>query len=189
MCIGVNAALISIITAWLSDLKMGYCSDGWWLNRQFCCWEIEGGDEGCDSWHSWSTAVAVRWTIYVLFAVRLHVTRSKESYSSRLHSGHVLLHSGPSCEIYSEVCGRVRYIRDQVYSGWLCHERIPWFRDVLHQEHDASVYFFYTTITFIFMGIAFSDCVRAVSREGGTFSACCMLYRQSGCESLQAILT
>lgn len=71
ICIGFNAALISIITEWLSDLKMGYCSDGWWLNQQFCCWEIEADDDiGCDSWHNWSEVTPARWFIYVLFAVR-----------------------------------------------------------------------------------------------------------------------
>lgn len=70
ICIGMNAALISIITEWLSDIKMGYCSDGWWLNSQFCCWEIEGNDDNiCDSWHPWSTVSPARWAIYVLFAV------------------------------------------------------------------------------------------------------------------------
>lgn len=70
ICIGVNAALISIVAEWLSDIKMGYCSDGWWLNSQFCCWEIEGNDdEICDSWHPWSTVSPARWAIYVLFAV------------------------------------------------------------------------------------------------------------------------
>lgn len=49
---------------------MGYCSDGWWLNQQFCCWEIEGDEEGCDSWHPWSTVGLARWLIYVMFAVR-----------------------------------------------------------------------------------------------------------------------
>ena len=69
MCIGLNAALISIITEWLSDIKMGYCSDGWWLNQQFCCWEIEGEDEICDSWRFWSDSSVMRWFIYVMFAV------------------------------------------------------------------------------------------------------------------------
>lgn len=69
--IGVNAALISIITEWLSDIKMGYCYDGWWLNQQFCCWEIEYDDESaCESWHAWSTAVPGQWLVYVLCAVR-----------------------------------------------------------------------------------------------------------------------
>jgi len=87
VCIGVNAALISIITAWLSDLKMGYCSDGWWLNRQFCCWEIEGGDDACESWHSWGAAVPARWAVYVIFAVSFsftaaHLVRSIAKYAA-----------------------------------------------------------------------------------------------------------
>lgn len=75
----MNAALISIITEWLSDIKMGYCYDGWWLNQQFCCWEIEYDDDSaCESWHPWSTAVPGQWLVYVLCAVRpycLHLTR------------------------------------------------------------------------------------------------------------------
>lgn len=67
--IGVNAGLISIITEWLSDLKMGYCYDGWWLNQQFCCWEIDAGDASCDSWHDWSDYTAARWVVYVIVAV------------------------------------------------------------------------------------------------------------------------
>jgi chloride channel 3/4/5 len=71
VCIGLNAAIISVITEWLSDIKMGYCHDGWWLNQQFCCWEIDGeGTDGCESWHPWSTVGVARWFIYVLFAVR-----------------------------------------------------------------------------------------------------------------------
>ncbi|PPQ84600.1 hypothetical protein CVT25_015803 [Psilocybe cyanescens] len=69
ICIGLNAAIVSIISEWLSDIKMGYCSDGWWLNQQFCCWEIEGEEvDGCDSWHTWSHVTLARWMIFVLFA-------------------------------------------------------------------------------------------------------------------------
>jgi chloride channel 3/4/5 len=71
-CIGVNAALISIITEWLSDLKLGYCSDGWWLNQQFCCWEIDDTLEnasGCDTWQVWSPTSVGRWFFYVMFAI------------------------------------------------------------------------------------------------------------------------
>ena len=70
LAIGVNAAIISIVTEWLSDLKTGYCYDGWWLNQQFCCWEIEYEDEnGCDSWHPWSTAWPAQYVVYIIFAV------------------------------------------------------------------------------------------------------------------------
>lgn len=77
--IGVNAALISIVTEWLSDLKMGYCYDGWWLNQQFCCWEIDTEGEACDSWHDWSDFTAVRWIVYVIVAVRFVSLDQKQS--------------------------------------------------------------------------------------------------------------
>ncbi|CAE6458794.1 unnamed protein product, partial [Rhizoctonia solani] len=70
ICIGLNAALISIVTEWLSDLKMGYCVDGWWLNQQFCCWEIDGEEESaCASWRSWSAYSPGRYLVYVLLAM------------------------------------------------------------------------------------------------------------------------
>jgi chloride channel 3/4/5 len=71
--IGVNAAFISILTEWLSDLRRGYCSEGWWLNQQFCCWEIEEVDaEGaCAAWIPWSNFTPGNWIVYVLLAVRL----------------------------------------------------------------------------------------------------------------------
>lgn len=67
--IGVNAAIISIVTEWLSDLKLGYCSDGWWLNRNFCCWELDNSNYGCPNWHFWSPNSVGRWFVYVLCAV------------------------------------------------------------------------------------------------------------------------
>lgn len=69
MFIGVNAALISIVTEWLSDIKNGYCTDGWWLNQQFCCWEVDSDDEFCPAWHPWSSVAPGRWLAYVSFAV------------------------------------------------------------------------------------------------------------------------
>ncbi|KAH9040179.1 voltage-gated chloride channel [Lactarius pseudohatsudake] len=86
--IGMNAAIISIITEWLSDMKMGYCSDGWWLNQQFCCWELEvDEDSACDAWHLWSTVTVARWFIYVLFAATFsflasHLVRSLAKYAA-----------------------------------------------------------------------------------------------------------
>ncbi|KAL5523651.1 hypothetical protein ACEPAG_7824 [Sanghuangporus baumii] len=87
VCIGVDAALISIITEWLSDLKMGYCSDGWWLNQQFCCWEIEGDEDACDSWHPWSTVGVARWSIYITFAgifsfMAAHLVKTFSKYAA-----------------------------------------------------------------------------------------------------------
>lgn len=39
--IGLMSALITIVTDWLSDIKIGYCSTAWWLNQKFCCWQME----------------------------------------------------------------------------------------------------------------------------------------------------
>ncbi|KIJ60010.1 hypothetical protein HYDPIDRAFT_99474, partial [Hydnomerulius pinastri MD-312] len=85
--IGVNAALISIVTEWLSDIKMGYCADGWWLNQQFCCWEVESDEEFCPSWHPWSAVTPARWLVYVLFAgvfafVAAHLVRTMAKYAA-----------------------------------------------------------------------------------------------------------
>lgn len=70
--IGLNAAIMSIITVWLSDLKLGYCTQGWWLNRKFCCWEMgdainEAG--GCDDWQNWTNFAGIQWIFYVTLAV------------------------------------------------------------------------------------------------------------------------
>ncbi|KAF8972994.1 voltage-gated chloride channel [Flammula alnicola] len=88
VCIGLNAAIVSIVSEWLSDIKMGYCSDGWWLNQQFCCWEIEGEEvDGCDSWHTWSHVTLARWMIFVMFAITFsfiasHLVRSFAKYAA-----------------------------------------------------------------------------------------------------------
>lgn len=77
ICIGLNAALIAILTEWLSDLKMGYCTDGWWLNQEFCCWEIETDGEGaCAAWKPWTKYAAGMWFIYTTIAVSMPRYRS-----------------------------------------------------------------------------------------------------------------
>ncbi|KAI9288334.1 Cl channel CLC-3 [Umbelopsis sp. AD052] len=73
--IGLNSALIAIITDWLSDIKMGYCSTGWWLNQKFCCWGIEEHDGTCEYWTNWSEPLGlgrdvfvVKWMFYIAWA-------------------------------------------------------------------------------------------------------------------------
>jgi chloride channel 3/4/5 len=39
----MNAALLNIVTEWLSDIKMGYCTTAFYLNESFCCWGEEDG--------------------------------------------------------------------------------------------------------------------------------------------------
>lgn len=41
--IGLNAGFLSIVTEWLADIKLGYCTTGFYLNENFCCWGEENG--------------------------------------------------------------------------------------------------------------------------------------------------
>ncbi|KAJ1970067.1 glycerol ethanol, ferric requiring protein [Dispira parvispora] len=75
LLIGVNAAIISIATEWLSDIKLGYCTTGWWLNEKFCCWENWNIHGSCPDWQPWSAVVGLsrenllfNWIVYVGFA-------------------------------------------------------------------------------------------------------------------------
>lgn len=42
--IGLNAAFLNIVTEWLSDIKLGYCTTAFYLNENFCCWGAENGN-------------------------------------------------------------------------------------------------------------------------------------------------
>jgi chloride channel 3/4/5 len=46
--IGLNAAFLNIITEWLSDVKLGYCTTAFYLNENFCCWGEDNGKLFCD---------------------------------------------------------------------------------------------------------------------------------------------
>ncbi|KAI8889173.1 hypothetical protein K501DRAFT_238942 [Backusella circina FSU 941] len=79
--IGLNSALIAIVTDWLSDIKLGYCSTAWWLNQKFCCWEIEHDGGGCEYWTTWSEFMnlgpdvyIIQWFFYVLLATLFATT-------------------------------------------------------------------------------------------------------------------
>lgn len=43
MAIGLNSAVLNIITEWLSDIKLGHCTTAFYLNENFCCWGAENG--------------------------------------------------------------------------------------------------------------------------------------------------
>ncbi|EPS40235.1 hypothetical protein H072_5966 [Dactylellina haptotyla CBS 200.50] len=65
-CIGLNAAFLSIVTEWLSDIKTGHCQTGFYLNEKFCCW---GEDEGCDDWVPWSNYSPISYIFYILGSI------------------------------------------------------------------------------------------------------------------------
>lgn len=66
--IGLIAAGLNIITEWLADVKLGYCTTAWYLNEGFCCY---GSEDGCDEWHRWSSFGLINYFVYAIFAVLL----------------------------------------------------------------------------------------------------------------------
>lgn len=64
MSIGFIAAFLSIVTEWLSDFKMGYCSVGLYLNEEFCC----AGMESCPEWKNWGSFSGFQYLAYVLLS-------------------------------------------------------------------------------------------------------------------------
>lgn len=66
--IGLIAAALNIITEFLADVKLGYCTTAWYLNEGFCCY---GSEEGCDEWHRWTPFAVTNYFIYAIFAVIL----------------------------------------------------------------------------------------------------------------------
>ena len=83
--IGLNAAFLNIITEWLSDIKLGYCTTAFYLNEDFCCWGAEGGQFiyripflqclyqlGCAEWHRWSSLSLINYILYFIFSVCQH---------------------------------------------------------------------------------------------------------------------
>ncbi|KAL8673402.1 MAG: hypothetical protein Q9168_002192 [Polycauliona sp. 1 TL-2023] len=63
--IGLNAGFLNIITEWLSDIKLGYCTTAFYLNENFCCW---GDEKGCPEWHRWSSFWLLNYLLYLLFS-------------------------------------------------------------------------------------------------------------------------
>jgi chloride channel 3/4/5 len=64
--IGLNAAFLNIVTEWLSDIKLGYCTTAFYLNESFCCW---GANGGCPEWKRWGGNFwPTNYILYILFA-------------------------------------------------------------------------------------------------------------------------
>ncbi|RYP80414.1 hypothetical protein DL770_006219 [Monosporascus sp. CRB-9-2] len=63
--IGLNAAFLNIVTEWLADIKIGYCTTAFYLNEQFCCW---GEDTGCPHWRRWTGFEPANYVLYIIFS-------------------------------------------------------------------------------------------------------------------------
>ena len=74
IAIGLNAAFLNIVTEWLSDIKLGYCTTAFYLNESFCCW---GAESGCNEWHSWSSFWPVNYVLYIVFSTIFAFTSAR----------------------------------------------------------------------------------------------------------------
>lgn len=80
---GGIAAFIDVASDWLADLKTGYCSsvegDGrFYLNKGFCCWGIDTGDQ-CADWQEWGSAMGIgngggKWIVEYIFFILFSVS-------------------------------------------------------------------------------------------------------------------
>ncbi|GAB7361615.1 hypothetical protein MBLNU230_g1667t1 [Neophaeotheca triangularis] len=74
VAIGANAAFLNIVTEWLSDIKLGYCTTAFYLNESFCCW---GAEEGCAEWHRWSGFWPINYVLYIVFSTAFAFTSAR----------------------------------------------------------------------------------------------------------------
>lgn len=46
LAVGIAAGIVAggsdIASQWLGDIKEGYCDTAFYLNKNFCCWGLEG---------------------------------------------------------------------------------------------------------------------------------------------------
>jgi chloride channel 3/4/5 len=59
---GLVATFIVVSSEWLSDLRDGYCTEGFYLNRKFCCLM----EDSCSEWVSWGSSSALFTGIHFL---------------------------------------------------------------------------------------------------------------------------
>ncbi|KAJ3392558.1 glycerol ethanol, ferric requiring protein [Lobulomyces angularis] len=75
---GLCASWIDISAAWLTDIRLGYCSTEWYLGKKICCSGFK--DDNCDDWFDWSYAIFgardITFTIYGVTCATLVVKLS-----------------------------------------------------------------------------------------------------------------
>ncbi|CAK7892744.1 anion/proton exchange transporter Gef1p [[Candida] anglica] len=70
--IGIIAACLNVMTAWMANIRLGHCSGAIYLNKSLCC--IEEGEGKCEKWVNWSSYGIVNYMVYVLFSFVLSFT-------------------------------------------------------------------------------------------------------------------
>ncbi|GAA5991112.1 hypothetical protein JCM10908_006541 [Rhodotorula pacifica] len=82
---GTMASCLDILSAWLSDMRLGVCKDQWWMSRGLCCAGLDP-EETCRAWQTWGELVAgekhivaralAQYGVYISLAVLFALTAS-----------------------------------------------------------------------------------------------------------------
>lgn len=68
--IGVVAGSLNIVTEYLSNLRTGYCSSHFYLNRNFCCWG-ELNESQCSNWVEYSSFAPFNYIMFISISLTL----------------------------------------------------------------------------------------------------------------------
>lgn len=78
MSVAIVAAFIDIVSRWLADIKFGYCSDFFYLPKDFCCSGLDPQDT-CVRWRTWELtfhiennvvgSYAIAYVFYIIFSI------------------------------------------------------------------------------------------------------------------------
>ncbi|OCK77367.1 chloride channel-like protein 3 [Lepidopterella palustris CBS 459.81] len=77
------AVAIDLSVATVGDLKYGYCSGSPWRSKESCCEYAEEEGELCDKYTVWGESYAVRFSIYVGWAVLFGIISSSVTMLSK----------------------------------------------------------------------------------------------------------
>ncbi|GAA5857309.1 hypothetical protein JCM9279_005130 [Rhodotorula babjevae] len=82
---GAVASGLDILSAWLSDLRTGKCTDMWWMSKGLCCAGLAPGEQ-CRAWRTWGEIAAkeghvvaralAQYSVYISTAVLFALTSS-----------------------------------------------------------------------------------------------------------------
>lgn len=70
--IGIIAASLNVITAWLASMRTGYCKSNFYLSERYCCWGLD--DDHCENWTNWLSFSAFNYLMFVLLLATFLIT-------------------------------------------------------------------------------------------------------------------
>lgn len=76
ICIGTTAAVLNVMTEYLSNIRTGYCTTALYLNRNFCTWG-ELDEHQATTWVEYSRFGVLNYAMFITISLVLALTSSK----------------------------------------------------------------------------------------------------------------